>query len=131
MITSWSKKYGKKQSDAKLLGEEGEGKQKKRISRARSEGRTCWKAMEMMWKVVSVSSCYCVMLCSLAFPILVTVVSFCESEFVCHPCEPQRFISQNEQHYCSENSTPTSCDDNSTPTLPREVVTMWEDILSL
>ena len=82
--------------------------------------------MEMMWKVVSVSSCYCVMLCYLALAISVTVVSSCESEFVCRPCKPQRFISQTEEHSCSGNITPTSCGDNSTPTLPREGVTMWE-----
>ena len=80
--------------------------------RARGEGSTCWESKEMMWKVVSVSSCHCVMLCFLAFPIPVAVVSSCESEFVCHTCEPQRFISQTEEHSCSENSTPTSCSDN-------------------
>ena len=69
----------------------------KKNRRARGDGSTCWKAMEMMWKVVSVSSCFCEMLCSLALPNPVTVVNSCESEFVCHLCEPQRFISQTEE----------------------------------
>ena len=76
-------------------------------------------------EVVIVSSCYCVMLCSLAFSIRVTVVSSCESELVCRSCEPQQFISQTEEHYGSGNSTPTSCSDHSTPTLPHGGVSMW------
>ena len=75
-------------------------------------------------EVVIVSSCFCVMLCSLAFAVCVTVVSSCESAFVCRLCEPQRFISQTEEHYCSEIDTPTSCGDHSTPTLPRGGVSM-------
>ena len=46
-------------------------------------------------EVVSVSLCYCVMLGSLAFLIPVIVVSSCESEFVSHSREPQRFISHS------------------------------------
>ena len=104
MITSWSK-TSRNRVRRNFLGKKVKESKKKKKKACKGRRKHMLESNGDDVEVVTVSSCFCVMLCSLAFAVRVTVVSSCESAFVCRPCEPQRFISQTEESTHAVKST--------------------------